>query len=118
MIHWLPIGSAGRSNVVYGSCSLVNSLRQDRPQVRLVEDADQVRYLALKRDSQTKDCEEVRELDSQLHRTHVRLGDADEFGQRLLAEPAFQTDLTNTRAEQLPGCGCISGMSHRILTNQ
>jgi hypothetical protein len=95
-----------------------NSLRQDRRQVGLVEDANQVSYFALQRNCQAKDGQKVRELDSQLHRTHVRLWDADPFGERLLAQPAFQTDLANASAEQL-ACGrCVSGMSHLILTNQ
>src|SRR6266446_10206381 len=43
------------------------SLRQHRRQVGLVEDADQLRHLALQRDGETEDGEEVRELDPQLH---------------------------------------------------
>src|SRR5258708_1365909 len=95
-----------------------NSLRQDQRQVGLVEDANQVRHLALQRDCQTKDGQKVRELDSQLHRTHVRLRDSYEFSERLLAKPPFQAHLTNARTEQLADGSCVSGMSHRILTNE
>src|SRR5258706_15065994 len=95
-----------------------NSLRQDRRQVRLVEDANQVRYFALERNCQAKDGQKVRELDSQLHRAHVRLRDSDAFGERLLAKASFQSHFPDARPEQLPRCRCVSGMSHRILTNE
>ena len=76
-----------------------NSLRQDRRQVGFVEDANQVSNFALQRKCQAKDGQKVRELDSQLHRTHVRLGDADEFGERLLAKSSFQSHLPDARPE-------------------
>src|SRR5437763_10221717 len=95
-----------------------NSLRQDRRQVGLVEDANQVSYFALQRNCQAKYGQKVRELDSQLHRTHVCLRDSYEFCERLLAKSSFQSHLADARPEQFTGCRCVSGMSHRILTNE
>jgi len=95
-----------------------NSLRQDRRQVGLVENANQRHHLALQRDGQTKDCQKVRELRSRLHCTDVRLGEANQFGERLLTQTALQTNFAKTRSEELPGCRCVSWMSHCLLTKR
>ena len=94
-----------RSDQVGSQCHLPG---KNRWQVGLVKDANQVRHLALKCDCQAKDGQKVRELDSQLHRTHVCLRDTDPFGKRLLAESPFQAHFTNARAEQLADGSCVS----------
>ncbi len=81
-----------------------NSLRQDRRQVGLVEDANQVRHLAFQRNCQPKHRQKVRELDSHLHRTYMSLGDAYALGERLLTQPALQSHFPKVRAEQFTGC--------------
>src|SRR5216684_1521466 len=84
-----------------------NLLRQDRRQVRLVEDANQLHHLAFQRDGQTKDGEEVRELRSRLHRTDMRLGEAYPFGELLLTQASLQTHFAKACSEDLPGCSCV-----------
>ncbi|HVI76816.1 MAG TPA: hypothetical protein VM715_01365 [Candidatus Acidoferrum sp.] len=48
----------------------------------------------------------------------MRLRDTYPFSERLLTQPAFQAYFANARAKQLAGRRCVSGVSHRILTNR
>jgi hypothetical protein len=80
------------------------SLRQERRQVRFVEDANQVRHVALQGRGQTKDSQKVWELDSNLHCTDVRLGNAYPLGKPLLTQTTFQSQFPKARAEQLAEC--------------
>jgi hypothetical protein len=48
----------------------------------------------------------------------MSLGNADPFGERLLSQATFESHLSNARSEQFTDGRCVSGMSHRILTNE
>ena len=96
-------GRSGRLDVGVAKALPGNSLRQDRWQVGLVEDANKVRHLALQRNCQPKHRQKVRELDSNLHRTHVSLWDAYALGEPLLTQPALQSHFPKVRPEQFAG---------------
>jgi len=85
-----------------------NSLRQDRRQVCLVEDTNQIHHLALERNGQPEDGQKIRELRSRLHGAHMRLREAYQFRERLLTEAALQSHFAKARSEELTGCRCVS----------
>jgi hypothetical protein len=93
------------------------SLRQQLGEIRAVEHTDEIHHLALQRDSEAEDSQQVRKLETQLDRADVRLRDPHPFGERLLAQPALRPELPELGAKKLTCRGGVVRLSHHPLTN-
>jgi hypothetical protein len=97
--------------------SAVDSVLQQRRNLRPIEDADQLRHLAFEGDGETEEGHEVGELQAAFHGADVGRGEAGSFGERFLRVAGGQAELFQPLPEQLGRCRRSAHVLENPLTN-